>query len=315
MNLPRYQDSEILTNALVRWYYRRAKKAHAGQLIQEHDERKSFLVMRKFLAEDAERMKEKRERAKQHTGSTLGGCIREKWFKHFGVSTSLGGPQDIAKTYRVFEHGTLFHVRMQVAFERLGILRAREFRVDCDLGKRGFRGSIDAVIELDGSPYLVELKSAGNAFHQLGRYGPSESYLIQCGAYHYAYSQTPRDSRPTGTPKGTILFYESKSDHQVREYLVTPSPAFFADLKQHAEQFDTLLESGTLPPRPYSDATKYPCGYCDFVELCYNRLNLKKALAKIETPTPESKPLKKLPSSSPTAGTPNRLRLRTSRST
>lgn len=282
------QPSTKLISEIGRYYYRRSKAYAAGTVREQDDRVDALKVWEKFSKDDHERLhQQNRDRRKEHSASNIGSCVRERWFKFFGAPAEAQAWSSISKMMRIFENGDSFHTRMQVLFERMGILVHRELGMeDKKFGRRNLRGTLDAWVKFGGEEYLVELKSAGNNFNYLHKQGPSEQYLMQCAAYlHLAslYSKNP--------PKKVLLLYESKTDQRLAEYEVTADmKTVLPLLRLNALNLDMAIESRRIPARPYDDASTYPCQFCAYRNLCYNKSLLRNWMETSLPPASESGP-------------------------
>jgi len=214
---------------------------------------------------------------------------------------------------RICDAGHAFHNRMQESYARMGILRGywqcracgeikgkeisepgnsigillpdycdckrdpkdkrkgvdlfeyREIRLASEK-KYNLQGNTDGIIELErGNPetrWVVDFKTINsNRFSTLE--APEDKYVVQVMIYMWL----------TGVHK-SVIHYEEKDRHQVKEFIVPFDERRLEWIKKTALRLDGMLKEGKIPSRnPKYFKSKPPCVWCDFVKVCYKSKN------------------------------------------
>lgn len=154
------------------------------------------------------------------------------------------------------ETGNAAHELVTKSFENLGILLAAEIRTPDNSFNLG--GRIDNVIDLDGQPMIIEVKTTGALPGS-----PKKEHENQAVLY----------TMLTGVP--STLFYISRS---IADYAGKIISAEF-ELHPSAEQlYEAALNLTTsyysalrkkVPPKPMKFTSKSSCGRCPFLDMCW----------------------------------------------
>lgn len=138
-------------------------------------------------------------------------CPRGAFFSAFGYRGSIN-PQ----TEQNFEYGSSRHESIQKILQNKGITRSVEQEIKYNIPP--LLGFVDALIELDGVNYVLEIKTTSMKLDKLEK--PLEAHLDQIMLYMYI----------TNVYQGIIL-YESKTSKQNSN----PWKTFYVDLdNKHA---------------------------------------------------------------------------------
>lgn len=149
--------------------------------------------------------------------SMAGSCLRKRYYMRTGVETD--GNVD-ARSQRIFDNGTYFHIRMQNYLMQQGILLMDEIPVlDPELN---IQGHTDGLLEIDvGECAILELKSINeNGFNNLKDAKPE--HVLQGLTYLYC-AEKRRQKLHELYPAGVIEYTASEDER--REY--------FAQFYQH----------------------------------------------------------------------------------
>lgn len=184
---------------------------------------------------------------------------------------------DYFKMQRIFGTGTAFHMRMQVLFERMGILVAKE--VPLKSTKLLLLSSADAVVKLNGKPVLIELKSIGPS--GFGGSLPKPEHVDQALLY-MGLLRRLRETKPELCVEKGIILYEEKGRHDLKECSVDLDKKRIAELFKRTDTLETSRKTLKPPPRPYHEATEYPCKGCAFWDPCWRPKTSEAILTEIK---------------------------------
>lgn len=210
--------------------------------------------------------KEARQEHRPHLGASLIGreCERMIWYTHRWCDT----PKFDGRMLRLFDTGNLEEPRLVADLRRIG---AEVYEVDPDTGKQWqvwahgghFGGSMDATARgLPEAPktwHVLEFKTSNSkVFKAMVKDG-----VRLTKPEHFAQMQVYM-----GITKMTRAMYimKNKEDDDLHVERIEFDPSFFAALMAKAER---ILRSSTPPLRLHDDATRYPCRFCTFVDVCH----------------------------------------------
>ena len=210
---------------------------------------------------------------------------------------------------RIFDNGHRLHDRWQDYLDKAGVLRGlwrcpnptcgkmhgkdeklgifNPARVDpdfrCDCGnteelvyeeltvksdpKYNFEGNVDAIVDVSGTRsasgqafdiFVVDFKSMkDNLFVDLE--AAKWEHIVQTNIYMWLLDL-----------QAAVVVYENKNDQKMKEMLIPRDDALIERIKSEAEWLARVLESGKLPPRPEGFfKSKFPCRFCEFVDVCF----------------------------------------------
>jgi CRISPR/Cas system-associated exonuclease Cas4 (RecB family) len=156
-----------------------------------------------------------------------------------------------ARTMRVFESGDHTHLRIISSLFALGLVKATEIDIP---NKEVMHGRADVIINLDGEPCVVEIKSMNsNSFFKLNAPDPDHYKQIQLYLHYF------------NIKKG-ILLYENKNTQELKEFQVEYDENI---VKEALEKFHILLaqiKSNIVPSADGID--QWRCMYCPYAEEC-----------------------------------------------
>lgn len=164
---------------------------------------------------------------------------------------------------RIFEAGNAIHEKWQRVFIRAGFGKAEDMDRTrmCDEYELSY--TPDAIIELFGKKYVVEIKSMKTEFYQNATSHPSGRK--QCQLYMHN----------TGIPRGFVLV-EDKNDQKFKVFLDYYNPniviPFIERLQEVQNMKKDFLEEGLLPKRsPKCTSKNCPkAKNCNMRDACFN---------------------------------------------
>lgn len=184
-----------------------------------------------------------------------GKCPRALFFKFKKYPKKDPEP----KALRIFDNGDYTHMRIVNVLFGLGIVRAVEIKIP---PQEIISGRADAIIDIDGKPYVLEIKSiASYKFQRLG--APVSEHISQIQLYmHYFKIQNG------------ILLYEDKDKQELKEFKIKYDPFIVQDILKNFTELKTKIDKGILPDIP-SDIESWRCDYCDYQDECNKLKNAK----------------------------------------
>ena len=239
--------------------------------------------------------------------SAFGGCIRKmalQYYSEFYDNFKVEEPID-PKFIRICDAGHAYHFRMQNDLAEMGILRGywkckscgkihgKENKIGifmpekCDCldekdkrknlslfeyeevflqsdPKYNFKGNCDGIVELEkGNPdsrYIIDFKSIKSR-----RFGFLKENDIKYKTQIMIYMWL------TGVHK-SIIFYEDKDVHVLKELPVEYDEEEVQRIKDKAVKLKKILDNKKLPKRPdgYTQS-KIPCSWCEYKKICYKK--------------------------------------------
>jgi CRISPR-associated protein Cas4 len=188
------------------------------------------------------------ERDKSHFYITdAGKCPRAVYFNFKKVPKK---PMD-ARVLRVFDHGDYTHLRIISTLFSLGLVKATEIEIP---NKEVVHGRADAIINIDGEPYVVEIKSINsNSFFKLA--APDPDHLKQLQLYLHYFK----------IKKG-IVIYENKNTQELKEFSVEYSEDLVKELLEKFHILKAQIESNIVPS--VEEVVEWKCSYCPYAEEC-----------------------------------------------
>lgn len=228
----------------------------------KEERQKRMEILHRFLEEDLERFPQYEANAKLDNyfhPSSAGSCLRALWFSQINAPVSVSlGVEKYCIGLRRFETGDMYHFRFSVLFEYLGILRKREHPFI--LEKEQMCGKCDAIVEVGGEEYLVDIKSAApRYFMEMCRNNSAgDQYELQLQIYLAVF----------GIKKGAIIV-ECKETHQVREFPIKASKKVFDYALARKNSLQKHVKNLTPPDREGYGISQPPCSWCDYCSVCY----------------------------------------------
>jgi hypothetical protein len=186
----------------------------------------------------------------------------------------IGAPMDTAggaainpKLARIFGNGHSMHDRFQKYFIQMGITDEKGVEVKLRSAELNVTGSADGVIQLNGTPYVLELKSMNDIqFSQLKK--PKPEHVRQV----HLYMEILKIDR-------AIILYENKNNQECKEFLEMRDQKIVDELKARCRAINKALATKTLPEREMCKAPTDPgAKYCQYTKLCFSQKQFKDAL-------------------------------------
>jgi len=177
---------------------------------------------------------------------------------YFSMKDAPKEPYD-ARSLRSFENGDHTHIRLTSALFSLGIVCAVEVAIPPN---ETLHGRADAIVRIDGSPYVVEFKSINRYAFENRLARPDPDHLKQLQLYLHFFK----------LPKG-ILVYENKDTQDLKEFVVEYDNALVARTLAELGEIRGYVERGVVPSKP-DGIEPWRCDYCPYKATC----------AKVERP-------------------------------
>ncbi len=230
---------------------------------------------------DILKRREKGYKHARNSPSTANHCIRRSVFQYMGrKGEEVKDPNTLVK----FDGGNFGHLRWQMYFFEMGLLRAAEvvsyhpaMRVagTCDgimdIPLEGWdremtRLEVRALIDSGTVPVwsgVLEVKEMFSRRWENNRSGgqPEPKTRWQGDLYYLC------NKRIEPTLQGTVFWFENKDTNELVEYDLPATPAAIKRMEEFYDQVENYVESGTLPERPYTNSS-YECRYCPLIETC-----------------------------------------------
>ena len=191
--------------------------------------------------------------------SDAGKCPRAVWFSRKGYPRKPTEP----RTMRIFEHGNHVHMRLMSALFSLGLVTAVEVAIP---ENEFIHGRADAIISIDGEPYVVELKSVNSFKFKQGEVNPDHVKQLQLYMHFFKI-------------KKGILLCENKDNQDLKEFIIDYDEVFVAKLLEFFADLKEKVDGNEIPAIP-SDIERWRCEYCDYIESCEKAEEKKKILAE-----------------------------------
>lgn len=182
--------------------------------------------------------------------SMLGYCNRSIYYAYLGMRSK---PEIVdTRKFAIFEDGTWRHYRWEEVFKKMGIVKSIEQNVKHE--KLRLNGTYDAILEIDGEEYLVDVKGSHDfGFKTVCRSsGASDAYMLQIHAYMIM----------TGIRKG-ILWFDNKNTQEYKELLIPFDTAVAKRVRAICKLVIASGESGEPPKRECEGKSKdrQKCGH------------------------------------------------------
>lgn len=187
-----------------------------------------------------------------------------RWHKYDKINTD-------ARSCRVFSLGDAIHERWQKLLNDMGIQLKDEVRIEDYYKGMPIHGYVDSICIIDNQPYIVEFKSNKEWLY---KYNNKEvDYLQEPKKEHVGQVQLYMHF--TGIHNAIIL-YENKNTSEIREFIIKYDET---EAKNILEGFLSTYEKISLNELPErlekANKNKYPCAWCEFREICFNKDNQK----------------------------------------
>ena len=190
-----------------------------------------------------------KDRDKEHFYITdAGKCPRAIYFKFKKYPKKQPEPRIL----RIFDSGDYTHMRIMSVLFGLGIVRSVEVKIPA---QEIISGRADAIIDINGKPYVVEIKSSSQyKFANLDK--PEPDHMKQIQLYLHFFK----------IPQG-ILLYEDKNTQDLKEFLVEYDPFLVQNVLRDFKTLKEQIDKNIIPPIP-KDIEPWRCEYCEYREEC-----------------------------------------------
>ncbi len=197
-----------------------------------------------------ERERDKKRNRVHFYVTDAGKCPRAIFFNFKRVSQEEIG----ADKLRVFEHGNYIQdMTLRPLFSK-GVIRATEVYIP---PQEIISGRADAIVSIDGVPYVVDVKSISGRLNMNKMDKPKIEHYYQVQLYlHYFKIQ-----------KG-ILLYVNKDTQELKEFIFDYKPELVEKLLSWFERLKEKIESNIVPPRIPDYPENWQCRYCSYKEVC-----------------------------------------------
>jgi len=176
-----------------------------------------------------------------------GKCPRQIYFSLKGYPRKEPDP----RLLRIFEHGDHTHMRIMSVLFSLGLVKACEVEIPKnDL----LHGRADAIISIDGIPYVVEIKSV-NAFKFKNEI-PEPDHIKQLQLYLHFFKI-----------KEGILLYENKDTQELKEFIIKYDEETVKELLKFFSELKKNVEESRVPDIPPNIEDRR-CQFCPYLEVC-----------------------------------------------
>jgi len=157
-----------------------------------------------------------------------------------------------ARVLRIMDHGDYTHMRIMSVLFALGLVKATEIEIP---SQEIVSGRADAIVNIEGKPVVVEIKSISSyGFQKLEK--PRREHLCQVQLYLHYFK----------IPSG-ILIYENKDNQDLKEFRVEYDEKISKSLIEEFEIIKHMIENNIVPPIPMG-LEDWECQYCDYAEEC-----------------------------------------------
>lgn len=186
--------------------------------------------------------------------SDAGKCPRAIWFS----LKKYPKKEFDARMMRVFEHGNHTHMRIMSVLFSLGLVNSVEVEIP---ENEIIHGRADAIINLRGEPYVIEIKSVNTTKFRKGE--PDGEHIKQLQLYLFFFK----------IKKG-ILIYENKDTQDIQEFVIDYNENLVKGLFSNFNELKEKIDKNIVPEIP-EDIEDWRCGYCPYVESCEKIEELK----------------------------------------
>lgn len=156
-----------------------------------------------------------------------------------------------ARVMRIFEHGDYTHLRIISSLFALGLVKATEIDIP---NKEIVHGRADVIINVEGEPHVVEIKSINSvSFGKLMAPDPDHYKQIQMYLHYF------------NIKKG-ILIYENKNTQDLKEFSVEYDEKTVKEVLERFHILKAQIQNNTVPN--VSEIDPWRCTYCPYAEEC-----------------------------------------------
>lgn len=198
---------------------------------------------------DREREKKERERIQFYI-SEAGKCPRSIFFKFKKAPAREMEPERL----RIFDHGDYIQQLILRPLFTLGKVRATEVPIP---PQQIISGRADAIISIDGQPYVLDVKSISGRMNLEKMQEPMPEHYWQVQLYLHFFK----------IPKG-ILLYLNKDTQEIKEFIFDYKKEVAEKLLDWFGKLKSKFEANVIPSRIEGYPTDWQCQYCQFREIC-----------------------------------------------
>lgn len=197
-----------------------------------------------------DREREKNKERLHFYVTDAGKCPRAIFFNFKRVPREEIG----AERLRVFEHGDYIQqMTLRPLFSK-GLIRATEVNIP---PQEIISGRADAIISVDGVPYVVDIKSISGRLNMEKMEKPHLEHYYQVQLYLHYFK----------IKKG-ILLYVNKDTQELKEFIFDYNPELVEKLLDWFQNLKEKIESDIVPPRLPDYPKNWQCSYCPYKEIC-----------------------------------------------
>jgi len=182
--------------------------------------------------------------------SEAGRCPRMIFFRF----KRAPGKEVEAERLRIFEYGDSLHKLILSPLLSLGLVRATEVEIP---SKEIVFGRADAIISIDGQPYVLDIKSISGRMNLTKMQEPKPEDFCQIQLYLHFFK----------IPKG-ILLYVNKDTQELKEFIFDYKNDVAEKILKNFEILKSKIEANTVPLRIPDFPSNWQCQYCEYFEIC-----------------------------------------------
>jgi CRISPR/Cas system-associated exonuclease Cas4 (RecB family) len=154
---------------------------------------------------------------------------------------------------RLFDHGNYIHELIIKALSGQKVLRGDEVNIPAN---NLISGRADALIQVDGQDYIVDIKSINSiSFRTLKE--PSVEYIYQLQLYLHFFQI-----------KQGVLLYVNKDTQDLKEFFLEYDEALCQQLLDQLQELGGQIEANQVPARLEEWPSNGQCRYCQYKEVC-----------------------------------------------
>lgn len=212
-----------------------------------------------------------RDRTRSFSASGISACMRAQTFKYLDYP---GISMPDARLQAIFLNGRWVHLKWQAVLMEMGLADLDHLEVPVELPEENVRGTIDAIIQLNELPWIVDFKGVNPqsfAKYKHGEISPAYHWQLQI---YMAATKIPR----------SLLLFENKATGEYFEQVVLPEHTTYIQAIARVRALNQFLDLKTLPkPLPAATHT-YECQGCPFQLDCLKAKWTEKYLDEDEIP-------------------------------
>jgi CRISPR/Cas system-associated exonuclease Cas4 (RecB family) len=158
-----------------------------------------------------------------------------------------------ARILRLFDHGNYIHELIVKALSGQNVLRGEEINIPAN---NLISGRADALIQVDGQDYVVDIKSINSmSFRTLTEPSPEYVYQLQLYLHFFQIAQG-------------VLLYVNKDTQDLKEFLLDYDSSLCNRLLDELEELGQMISENQVPVRLDEWPSGGQCRYCPYKEVC-----------------------------------------------